>query len=82
VATCVSGCGVYTECRVATQSPAARHSVHTPQLETHVATTLQTFNDVFLLINSTKCNFIKARRKLPEDGPDGPKHVGANMEIF
>jgi hypothetical protein len=23
-----------------------------------------------------------AQRKLPEDGPDGPKHVGVNIEIF
>ena len=29
-----------------------------------------------------KCNFSKAQRKLPEDGPDGPKHVGASIEIF
>ena len=46
MATCVSGCGVRTECR------------------------------------ATKCNFSKAQRKLPEDGTDGPKHVGANIEIF
>jgi hypothetical protein len=69
-------------CSMRLQSHTAPHSIHTPQPETHVATTLQTFNDVFLPINSTKCNFGKARRKLPEDGPDGPKHVGANMEIF
>jgi hypothetical protein len=29
-----------------------------------------------------KCNFSKAQPKLPEDGPEGPKHVGANIEIF
>jgi hypothetical protein len=29
-----------------------------------------------------KSNFIKAQRKLPVDGPEGPKHVRANMEIF
>jgi hypothetical protein len=52
------------------------------QVPGQFATTLQTFNDVFLLINSTNCNFSKAQRKLPEDGPDGLKHVGANMEIF
>ena len=28
------------------------------------------------------CDFSKAQRKLPEDGPDGPKHVGANIMIF
>jgi hypothetical protein len=25
-----------------------------------------------------KCNFSKNRHRLPEDGPDGPKRVGAN----
>jgi hypothetical protein len=29
-----------------------------------------------------KCNFSKAQRTLPEDGPDGPKYVEANIEIF
>jgi hypothetical protein len=28
------------------------------------------------------CNFRKAQDKLPEDGPDGPKHVGAIMRYF
>jgi hypothetical protein len=41
------------------------------------------YNDVFLLINSTKnCSFSKAQFKLPEDDPSGPKHVGANIETF
>jgi hypothetical protein len=26
-------------------------------------------------------NFSKAQRKLTEDSPEGPKHVGANMDI-
>jgi hypothetical protein len=29
-----------------------------------------------------KSNFSKAQRKLLEDGPDGPKHVGASIKIF
>ena len=29
-----------------------------------------------------KCNFSQAHRKLPEDGPDGPKHIGANIRYF
>jgi hypothetical protein len=49
VATRVSVCAVFSECRIA-----ARHSEHTAQPETHVASTLQHPNDVFLLINSTK----------------------------
>jgi len=28
------------------------------------------------------CSFSTAQHKLPEDGPIGPKHVGANIEIF
>jgi hypothetical protein len=28
------------------------------------------------------CNFSKARYRLPEEGPDGPKHVGTNMRYF
>ena len=38
-----------------------------------------TYNDVSLLIISTKCNFSQAQFKLPEDGSSGPKHVGANI---
>ena len=29
-----------------------------------------------------KCNFSQAQYKLPEDGPGGPKHVGANVGYF
>jgi hypothetical protein len=29
-----------------------------------------------------KCNFSLAQSKLPEDGPRGPKHVGANIKYF
>jgi len=29
-----------------------------------------------------KCNFSQAQYKLPEDGPGGPKHVGANIRHF
>ena len=43
----------------------------------------KTYNDVFLLINSTqKCNFSQAQCKLPKDGPNGPKYVGANIRYF
>jgi hypothetical protein len=27
------------------------------------------------------CNFGKAKRTFSEDGPGGPKHVGANVEM-
>jgi hypothetical protein len=29
-------------------------------------------------VTVTKCNFSKDQHSLPEDGPDGPKHLGAN----
>jgi len=29
-----------------------------------------------------KCNFNQAQCKFPEDGPDGPKHVGGNIRYF
>jgi len=32
------------------------------------------------MINSTKKS--KTRHNIPEDGPGGPKHVGASIEIF
>jgi hypothetical protein len=38
----------------------------------------KTFKVFILLIILQKCNFSKDHHKLPEDGPDGPKHVGAN----
>jgi len=49
VAACISSYGVCAGCRAA-----ARHSVHTPQPETHATTILHNLNDVFLLITSTE----------------------------
>jgi hypothetical protein len=52
----------------------AQHPVHTA----HIATAQHNFNDVFLLIISTKTvTLARFRRMLPDDGPNGPKHVGA-----
>ena len=41
-----------------------------------------TYNDVSLLIISSKCNFSQAQCKLPEDGPNGPKYVGTKVRHF
>jgi hypothetical protein len=41
-----------------------------------------TYNDAFYWLILQKCNFSKAQLELPEDGTEGPKHVGANIEIF
>jgi hypothetical protein len=46
--------------------------------KTHVATTLQNFQRCILLIILQKRNFSKDQHRLPEDCPDGPKHVGGN----
>jgi len=35
-----------------------------------------TYNDIFLL-SPQNCKFNKVRHRLPDDGPGGPKHVGA-----
>jgi hypothetical protein len=32
--------------------------------------------------NLKKCNFSKDQRGLPEDGPNGLKHVGASIQMF
>jgi len=34
------------------------------------------------LAKVTICNFSKVRHRLPDDGPNGPKHVGAIMRYF
>jgi hypothetical protein len=56
----------------------AQHPVHTLQTEAQIATAQHNFNYVFLLIISTKTvTLAMFRRVLPDDGPNGPKHVGA-----
>jgi hypothetical protein len=56
----------------------AQHPVHTLQTEAHIATAQHNFNDVFLLIFSTKTvTLARFRRMLLDDGPNGPKHVAA-----
>jgi hypothetical protein len=56
----------------------AQHPVHTQQTEAHIATAQHNFNDVFLLIISTKTVTLAGfRRMLPDDGLNGPKHVEA-----
>jgi hypothetical protein len=53
---------------------AAQHPVHTA----HIARAQHNFNDVFLLIFSTKTiTLARFRPVLPDDGPNGPKHVEA-----
>ena len=39
-------------------------------------------NVVVKMFQALVCKFSKVRHKVPEDGPDGQKHVGANMRYF
>jgi hypothetical protein len=57
-------------------------NTHTTAYNTccHNTATLITMYFYWLILQ--KNNFSKVQRKLPEDGPDGPKHVGTNIEIF
>jgi hypothetical protein len=63
---------------------AARHPVYTLlyRLKHILPQHSNIFNDGFLPIILQDCNFSKVQHKLPDDGPDGPKHVGAHKEIF
>jgi len=36
----------------------------------------------FYWLRLQRCNFSQAQYTLPEDGPGGPKHVGANVRYF
>jgi hypothetical protein len=56
----------------------AQHPVHTLQTEAHIATAQQHFKRYIFINNSTKTvTLVRFRRMVPDDGPSGPKHVGA-----
>ena len=83
-ATSISGCDVCNVYRVVCDPG---YTLHGTQYTHHSLKYLLpqrriSYNDVFLLISSTNCSFSKAQHTLPEDGPIGPKHVGANMRYF
>ena len=56
------------------------HKLHgtqyTPQFETLFTNIAEYLTTYFY------CNFSKVRHRLPDDGPNGPKHVGAIMRYF
>jgi len=70
VATSISGCGVCIVCRVVCRTLHGTQYTH-HSLKYLLPQHRKSYNDVFLLINSTKksCSFSKAQHKLPEDGP-------------
>jgi hypothetical protein len=51
----------------------------TELLFTNIAGHLTTY---FYRVSTQNCNFSKAQQRLPDDGPDGPKHVGGIMRFF
>jgi hypothetical protein len=55
---------------------------YTPQLETLFTNIAGHLTTYFYWVSTQNCNFIKVRHKLPDDGPDGPKHVEAIMRYF
>jgi len=66
-----------------------RASAHCTALSTHTTTWNTCCHNTALLITMyfywlslQKCNFSLAQCKLPEDGPNGPEHVGANIRYF
>jgi hypothetical protein len=78
VATFVSGCGVCTD----SVARCTALSTHTTTWNTccHNTATLLTMYFYWLILQ--KCNFSQPQRKLSEDGPYGPKHLGANIRYF
>ena len=55
---------------------------YTPQLETLFTNIAEDLTTYFYWISAQNCNFSKVRHRLPDDGPNGPKHVGAIMRYF
>jgi glucan phosphoethanolaminetransferase (alkaline phosphatase superfamily) len=68
VATSISGCDVCTACRVVCDCSCHNAACHITMY--------------FYWLIPQYCGFSKAQHTPPEDGPIGPKHVGANIEIF
>jgi hypothetical protein len=80
VRTCVLGCGVCAECRAAARC--TELSTHITTWNTCCHNTAKLITMYFYWLILQKCNFSQVQRKLPEDGPDGPKYVGANIKYF
>jgi hypothetical protein len=55
---------------------------YTPQLETLFTNIAGHLTTCFYWVSTQNCNFSKVQHKLPDDGPNGPKHVEAIMRYF
>ena len=80
VATSISGCYVCTACRVVAHYTA--RSTHITDWNTCYHNAANHITMYFYWSIPHYCSVRKAQHKLPEDGPIGPKHVGANMRYF
>ena len=69
----VSSCGVYC---------VSRGTQYTPQLETLYTNIAEHLTTYFYRISAQNCNISKVLHRLPDDGPGGPKHLGAIMRYF
>ena len=67
-------CVLCTVCR-------ARHTVHTTAWNTFTNTG-EHLTTYLYWISAQNCNFSKVRHRLPDDGPNGRKYVGAIMRYF
>jgi hypothetical protein len=55
---------------------------YTPQLETLFTNIAGHLTMYFYWVATQNCNFSKDRHRLPDDGPNGPKHTGAIMRYL
>jgi hypothetical protein len=63
-----------------TISHSTQHGIHTHSLNHNIDNILTLYFNVKKKFK--KSNFSKDQRELPEDGPCGPKHVGAFIQMF
>jgi len=55
---------------------------YTPQPETLFTNIAEHITTYFYWVSAQNCNFSEVPHRLPDDGPGGPKHVGAIMRYF
>jgi hypothetical protein len=55
---------------------------YTPQLETLFTNIAGHLTTYFYRVSTQNCNFSKVRHRLPDDGPNGLKHLGAIVRYF
>jgi hypothetical protein len=69
-------------CGVCCVQCTALHTTHTAAWNTFYHNISEHITAYFYWLFPQNCNFSKVRHRLPDDGPDGPKYVGAIMRYF